>query len=539
MAGLVGGIVLPLLGAVPDGAIIFFSGLGTVEEAQETLSVGVGALAGSTIMLLTVPFFLSIRGGRVDYGMDGKPDYFGKPKLKAKKSLWKDMNSTGVSLTEAIQHGGIIMMWTTLPYFLIQGPALFLHGPKSQVAEGEHWWSFAGLVICLVGLIWYMSIQLKFSHDETDRGKRMAVLKKQLQKGAVSLSGAIAAECTALEAKAAQVYQSPDDPTTPLTTTRSSDDSVNPDILRPPPAVADYLKQVLRDSFRSYDSDKNGQLDRKEVYVFFRDFNEAIGRDEMDTLFKNFDEDQNGTISLDEFIGVAYMLIKLQDSKGAAAAAALQAENDDSEDSNNNTTSATSTRPSHGLNATMSINAFSNQDEEEEEIPAEFTDLSPDQQQAAIKKKAFWMLFSGSLVVLYFSDPMVDVLAAIADRVNIGPFYVSFVLAPLASNASELIASQYYASKKTRKSITVSLSALEGAACMNNTFCLSIFMGLIFFRGLAWQYSAETLAILLCQFIVGVLVQANDMKYVRGAMILCIFPFSIVLVAGLEALGID
>jgi hypothetical protein len=52
--GLVGGVVLPLLGAVPDGAIILFSGLGDYETAQETLSVGVGALAGSTIMLLTV-----------------------------------------------------------------------------------------------------------------------------------------------------------------------------------------------------------------------------------------------------------------------------------------------------------------------------------------------------------------------------------------------------------------------------------------------------------------------------------------------------
>ena len=71
MAGLVGGVVLPLLGAVPDGAMILFSGLGSVEEAQETLSVGVGALAGSTIMLLTVPFFLSIMGGRVNYSHDG------------------------------------------------------------------------------------------------------------------------------------------------------------------------------------------------------------------------------------------------------------------------------------------------------------------------------------------------------------------------------------------------------------------------------------------------------------------------------------
>ena len=51
LAGIVGSIVLPVLGAVPDGAIVLFSGLGP--DAQNQLSVGVGALAGSTIMLLT------------------------------------------------------------------------------------------------------------------------------------------------------------------------------------------------------------------------------------------------------------------------------------------------------------------------------------------------------------------------------------------------------------------------------------------------------------------------------------------------------
>jgi hypothetical protein len=35
------------------GALMLFSGLGP--DAQSQLSVGVGALAGSTIMLLTVP----------------------------------------------------------------------------------------------------------------------------------------------------------------------------------------------------------------------------------------------------------------------------------------------------------------------------------------------------------------------------------------------------------------------------------------------------------------------------------------------------
>lgn len=51
LAGIVGSIVLPILGAVPDGAMILFSGLGP--DAQTQVKVGVGALAGSTVMLLT------------------------------------------------------------------------------------------------------------------------------------------------------------------------------------------------------------------------------------------------------------------------------------------------------------------------------------------------------------------------------------------------------------------------------------------------------------------------------------------------------
>lgn len=127
----------------------------------------------------------------------------------------------------------------------------------------------------------------------------------------------------------------------------------------------------------------------------------------------------------------------------------------------------------------------------------------------------------------------------IAVRINMSPFYVSFILAPLASNASEVVSSQYYASKKTSKTMTVSMTALEGAAAMNNTFCLSIFMGLIFFRGLAWQYTAETIAIVAVEFIVGFLVQKKSMNVGRALLIGTIFPLSIALVAGLEALGFD
>jgi Ca2+/Na+ antiporter len=149
------------------------------------------------------------------------------------------------------------------------------------------------------------------------------------------------------------------------------------------------------------------------------------------------------------------------------------------------------------------------------------------------------MLFIGTSVVIVFSDPMVDVMQEIAVKLHLSPFYVSFILAPLASNASEVIASQYYAAKKTRKTITVSLTALEGAASMNNTFCLSIFMALIFFRGLAWQYTAETIAIVVVEFFIMFMAQKSVLTSYHAAIIMAVFPLSIAFVATLEAFGLD
>lgn len=510
MAGLVGGVVLPLLGAVPDGAIILFSGLGDLETAQETLSVGVGALAGSTIMLLTIPFALSVYGGRVDL-VQGQPNYFGKPKLTAKSGLSEELSTTGVTLTGAVNSGGVLMMLTTLPYFMIQVPALFLHGPREEVAEGEHWWALSGLAVCLIGLTIYMHLQLKLSRQGEDRDKRVAVMKKLLKKGQISLSGAVASQVRAVEgdlaAEAASEYQA---------IANASDINGN-GIMQVPPKVYEYLSEVLTEAFLHYDNDSNGKLDRHESYTFFRDLHEAISEEEMVQLFDKFDADNSGSISLDEFIGLAYNLIKTQEAKQMAA----------------------STRPEVPAETHNLAESAFTADEEEEEVPEEFTDLPPDQQQAAIKARAFRMLAIGTLLVVYFSDPMVDVMQEIAVRSGLPPFYVSFVLAPLASNASEVIASMYYASKKTRKTITVSLTALEGAAAMNNTFCLSIFMGLIFFRGLAWQYTAETLAIVIVEVIVGVMVQKSYMTLGTALFIMSIFALSMILVYVLEAFGLD
>jgi Ca2+/Na+ antiporter len=287
--------------------------------------------------------------------------------------------------------------------------------------------------------------------------------------------------------------------------------------------VVALLKDILGEAFHGYDQNNDGTLSRSEFSLFLTDFHENIKPSDLDAVFLQFDQNRDDTIDYKEFIHACYIIIKEAGKRGT------------SEHEHNESMTSIGDYP-------VVQNIFSPEgedDEEEEEVPEDFLNLGPEQQQSAIKRRAFFMLFMGTALVLLFSDPMVDVLSEVAVRLNVPAFYVSFILAPLASNASEVIASQYYAAKKTRKTITISLTALEGAASMNNTFCLSIFMALIYFRGLAWQYSAETISIILVQFGMGVVTLRNKMSTMTAFVVLAVFPLSVLFVALLEYLGMD
>lgn len=135
MEGIVGTLVLPILGAVPDGAMVFFSGLGSTAQTQ--LSVGMGALAGSTIMLLTIPWFLSILAGRVDIE-DGECVYKRK-KGVAKLTPGRGMTQSGVSPDSAVPVSCRLMLATCISYIIIQAPAMskpkFKPTPESNAAH--------------------------------------------------------------------------------------------------------------------------------------------------------------------------------------------------------------------------------------------------------------------------------------------------------------------------------------------------------------------------------------------------------------------
>lgn len=180
---------------------------------------------------------------------------------------------------------------------------------------------------------------------------------------------------------------------------------------------------------------------------------------------------------------------------------------------------------------------------EEEEVPEAIAkqNLTPEQQACAIKLLALRRMTIGTVLVVIFSDPMVGVLSELGQRTpiiglpTIPAFYVSFVLAPIASNASELVAAISYGAKKTRSSIKVSIEQCLGAAIMNNTFCLGIFLAIIWGKSLIWEFSAETISIVLIEILVGMVSFKKVHSGWMYALVLSFYPLCVGVVAFLES----
>merc|ERR1719163_1476232 len=134
--------------------MVLFSGMKPeVAAAQTQVAVGIGALAGSTIMLLALTSFVAILGGRVDI-KDNKCMYKQRPKLTAAGGL----TSSGVEISGEVKQNGIVMLITSLSFLVIQIPALYVDtfkgdAPIAPESKAEHVWAGLGLCLCVVEFV--------------------------------------------------------------------------------------------------------------------------------------------------------------------------------------------------------------------------------------------------------------------------------------------------------------------------------------------------------------------------------------------------
>lgn len=521
---LVASVVLPILGAVPDGMMVLFSGIGPLAAAQENVAVGVGALAGSTIMLLTLPWVLSFYGGKVDFDTAGNLD----KAYDAKKSL-RDTGgflSGGVEFLDGAKANAKIMMVTCLAYFFIQIPALMVDDQKTKdqypddkayieavISESSavHGAALIGAIVTAVLLAGYLALQVKAASAAQDADKDiesnapvpyggfLPAPAKVMKDGWLEEKG-IRMHIEYLRDRAKEEHCT--DNSVAINTVYTKFIEKQKSIL------SSEMNSELKTLFKKY-----AKRCAPSTSIGSKDMLEALSTiglnytpEKFDSMFKEADKDKSGTLEEFEFIDFFSRFIIF-------SAESLPWHQDGGADGD---------------------------EDDDDEMPDEFKNLSPADQKKAILKDSLYQMLVGTLLVLLFSDPMVDVLGAMAKMTGVPAFYVAFVLSPLASNASELVASFKLASKKSKESITQSLQTLEGAAIMNNTFCLGIFYVLIYVQGLAWKFTAETISIVLVQVLVGAMVLLKSKQgMIMGLIVFSFYPLSLLIVAYLEAHGID
>lgn len=517
-ADMVGSIVLPILGAIPDGMIVLFSGIGPLEEAQENVAVGVGGLAGSTIMLLTFPWLLAVRAGLVDMSEDGECTGYKKP---AGSRCSPGDGPKGCQFQDGVRKNAFIMLLTSLTYFVIQIPAFKVDNQKTSAQMGddfipevikeskaENLWALIGTIFSLFLFAFYLLLQYLAAKPD----KAPAFMKAMLPAPPPPPKTELAKDRGLLLKidhyrknfqTTGAIRDSKEVPYAESLLTDEESKKVN---------LPRDLEAPLRELYQEYagkTADKG--LHSADMRALMAQIGVNYTPKDWEALFKKMDKDGNGMLDRNEFFQFFFSVVTGDDplphEKGAYA----------------------SEEPADGNGGD------GDEDDEDDEMPEDFKDLSPEEQEKAIIKESCKQMLIGTVLVLLFSDPMVDVLSQMGVASGIPTFYISFVLAPLASNASELLSSMKLAAKKTSGSLTQALQTLEGAACMNNTFCVGIFLFLIYYQGLAWKFTAETLSIFLVQFLVFIIVVKSNVQTMKdGYIILAMYPVSLVFVYVLE-----
>ena len=170
--------------------IVLFSAIGP--QAQEQLDIGIGALAGSTIMLLTIPWFLSVLGGRVNV-VAGKAVYKA-PKLEPPESM--SFTKTGVALAPSVNFGAALMIISSVSYLIIEIPALIdMNLPSTKsIGIAEKTYALLSFIACLACFIGYLYYQWLQSLSPENLQAQLEAIRNGIEKKNISIIGVINSE---------------------------------------------------------------------------------------------------------------------------------------------------------------------------------------------------------------------------------------------------------------------------------------------------------------------------------------------------------
>ncbi|MCD7448884.1 hypothetical protein HAX54_046978 [Datura stramonium] len=158
--------------------------------------------------------------------------------------------------------------------------------------------------------------------------------------------------------------------------------------------------------------------------------------------------------------------------------------------------------------------------------------LQKDTDRSAIAwTKAILLLVIGIVILGLLAEPLIKSVGSFSRAINVPSFFISFILVPLATNARIAISAINEASRKKQRTNSLTLSEIYGGVFINNMLGLTVLLSLIYFRGLAWSFSAEVLSVLLVCGVMGCIASlSTSFPLWISTMAFLLYPFSLVLV---------
>jgi len=371
------------------------------------------------------------------------------------------------------------MMISAVSYLIIQIPAFFYHSNKDGGVKKEAPFALAGFIATGLAFVAYCLYQyFSAQRQEIARLEQETIRRDEWKKGLDKKLG-----------------------------------------------IDDYQEYL----FKKYDKDNNGYLDAEELYLGLQDLGLHCDRKEVNKILNSIDTSDGGKVSKDGKISIF-------EFKTAFAAWTKEGRDGVFKKHHDTLDKTLESKTEENVNLQVNLvkeSEIKGEEPEEEEEEDSYWHLSDNQ----LKLWACLWLILGTAVCAIFSDPMVDVISEFGNRIKISPFYISFVVFPLASNASEIISGLIFASKKTTESISLTLATLHGAATMNSTLALCIFMSLIYFRQLSWSFSAEVISVIIVIVVVGCNALRQTIYLWQALIVFAMYPLTIFMVFMMKDVG--
>ncbi|CAF2057007.1 BnaCnng29300D [Brassica napus] len=435
--GIVGGLFLPMLGALPDAMLIMVSGLsGDAATAQSQVSVGMGLLAGSTVMLLTVIWGTCTVVGKCDLRDDIA--------VNNQDTKGFHLKDSGVTVDVWTSYAARIMAISVIPFVIVQLPQVL------NSTSGRHLAVLVALILSVLMLISYCVYQV---FQPWIQRRRLAFAKHKHV-----ISGIL----RHLKQHALG---------------RLLDDEGQPD------------EHVIRKLFDTIDANKDGRLSATElkaliIGISFEDINfdkdDAVGR-----VLQDFDKTLDEEVDQEEFVrGIKHWLIQAMGASGHSG-------------------------PDAGPRTMKFLDHFHVQTKREHALLGDNENGENDEESGEVADpkwitiKAALLLLLGAAIAAAFADPLVDTVNNFSAATGIPSFFISFIALPLATNSSEAVSAIIFASRKKIRTASLTFSELCGGVTMNNILCLSVFLAIVYVRGLTWNFSSEVLVILIVCLVMG------------------------------------